>query len=377
MVYDPATDTVDMFVNGVERISNFPGNTVVPGYATAIRDTAAIIFGSGTSPGVANTNYGNIAVSIKNNCPGSSVQVGACCPAGAQWDSSQGKCLAACEPIVTLKKGSELTTIKNTLNESFSANTTCANKNISLSPCNTTAGVVTDGTSPSGNKLYKWPKAASGLSKDYNLVEINGQCWFADNVEEKPSAVPTPPGSWDNFAPHNDYGPYTYTGTGVNRPEGYLYQFDAATNMALPAGASLNREQGVCPAGWHVATDCEFQYVEHTLGMSVAEQQVVGASRTSGDAGTDLKTGGTSGFDMPLSGARRFNTGFINGGSEGHLWSSECTPSGCYKRILDATGTVRRLVGDGGTYDSSHHASGSVRCVKDGSTTPVNTCPVP
>lgn len=42
---------------------------------------------------MANTNYGNIAVSIRNNCPGSSVQVGACCPAGAQWDSSQGKCV--------------------------------------------------------------------------------------------------------------------------------------------------------------------------------------------------------------------------------------------------------------------------------------------
>jgi len=50
MVYDPATDTVDMFVNGVERISNFPGNTVAPGYATQISGTAAIIFGSGTSP---------------------------------------------------------------------------------------------------------------------------------------------------------------------------------------------------------------------------------------------------------------------------------------------------------------------------------------
>lgn len=145
--------------------------------------------------------------------------VGACCPLGSQWDSSQGKCLTACAPIVTLKKGSELTTVKNTLNEAFSSNTSCANKNISLSPCSTTMGAVADGTSPSGNKLYKWPKAASGLSKDYNLVEINGQCWFADNVEEKPSAVPTPPGAWDNFAPHNDYGFYTYTGTGVNRPE--------------------------------------------------------------------------------------------------------------------------------------------------------------
>lgn len=78
---------------------------------------------------------------------------------------------------------------------------------------------------------------------------------------------------------------------------------------------------------------------------------------------------------MPLSGARRWNTGFINGLGEGHLWSSECTASGCYKRIVDNTGAVRRLVGDGGAYDSSHHAAGSIRCVKDGNATAAGTCP--
>jgi len=101
--------------------------------------------------------------------------------------------MSACEPIVTLKTGAQLTTIKNPQGEAFSTNTQCAGKNISLSPCNLTNGVVADGTSPSGNKLYRWPLASSGLSKDYNLVEINGQCWFADNLEEKPSNVPTPP----------------------------------------------------------------------------------------------------------------------------------------------------------------------------------------
>lgn len=149
---------------------------------------------------------------IPANATGTPVQVGACCPAGAQWDSSQGKCLTACEPIVTLKQGSDLTTIKNPQGEAFSTNTTCANKNISLSPCNTTMGVVADGTSTSGNKLYKWPKTASGLSKDYNLVEINGQCWFADNLQEIPSNVPTS-GVNDNLSPHNFYGYYDYVGT--------------------------------------------------------------------------------------------------------------------------------------------------------------------
>lgn len=100
MVYDPTTDTVDLFVNGVERISNFPGNTVDPGYAAQINGTAAAIFGSGSSGGIAKTNYGDIVLSIKNTAcvTPSPIQVGACCPAGAQWDSSQGKCALEAVP---------------------------------------------------------------------------------------------------------------------------------------------------------------------------------------------------------------------------------------------------------------------------------------
>ncbi len=66
MVYDPATDTVDLFVNGTEQISDFPGNTVDPGYAAQINGIAAGIFGSGSSPGVAKTNYGDVQLTIKN-----------------------------------------------------------------------------------------------------------------------------------------------------------------------------------------------------------------------------------------------------------------------------------------------------------------------
>lgn len=69
--------------------------------------------------------------------------------------------MSACEPTVTLKTGSQLTTVKNPQGEAFSTNATCANKNISLSPCKLTMGVVEDDTSPSGNKLYRWPKIAS------------------------------------------------------------------------------------------------------------------------------------------------------------------------------------------------------------------------
>lgn len=36
MVYDPANDTVDIFVNGVERISDYPGNNVASANSTRV-----------------------------------------------------------------------------------------------------------------------------------------------------------------------------------------------------------------------------------------------------------------------------------------------------------------------------------------------------
>ena len=77
--------------------------------------------------------------------------------------------------------------------------------------------------------------------------------------------------------------------------------------MVLPGGASPDRQKGVCPAGWHVATDCEYQYVEHSLGMTVAEEQALGV-RASSSVGTAMKVGGSSGLDVTLSGARRYTT---------------------------------------------------------------------
>lgn len=48
---------------------------------------------------------------------------------------------------------------------------------------------------------------------------------------------------------------------------------------------------------------------------------------------------------MSFSGTRVWNnSGFINGGSEGHLWSSECPTVGCYKRVIsNSSGVVTRL----------------------------------
>lgn len=37
MLYKPSNDTVDLYVDGVKRISDFPGNTVWPGYRSQLK----------------------------------------------------------------------------------------------------------------------------------------------------------------------------------------------------------------------------------------------------------------------------------------------------------------------------------------------------
>lgn len=178
--------------------------------------------------------------------------IGACCPSGKTWDCDTNSCIEKVEENVcvagpTLKYGRDITDVKNASNQAFALNASCENKQISLSPCSLTPGVIPQGTSPAGYKLYLWPKSASGLSKDYNLVEIQNQCWFADNLQESPSQWPSPVNIWENYSPHNGYGLYDYNyiggGAGVYRPDGYLYQFDAGTNNTAHGGAPAERLQ--------------------------------------------------------------------------------------------------------------------------------------
>lgn len=66
MVYDPMSASVDVYVNGVERISNYPGNTVSSDNLQAANQ-ARVYFGSGSSPGIATTNYGKVQLLLKDD----------------------------------------------------------------------------------------------------------------------------------------------------------------------------------------------------------------------------------------------------------------------------------------------------------------------
>jgi uncharacterized protein (TIGR02145 family) len=193
------------------------------------------------------------------------------------------------------------------------------------------------------------PASVTGASGTiYPLVWINGQCWMSENVKEVPSSfatvanwVATTPrtpvsdnGYWGfvNYATNDGTAGWATTETLTNGG-GYLYQWSAAMN-----NTATERGQGVCPTGYHVPSDCEFSFLEHGLGLSVAANGTFGFREGNGTIGItgapQSRYGGklrsqstyqnnVTGFNMKMTGRRNPDNGeFRLVGTWGYLWTS-------------------------------------------------------
>ncbi|MFA7314430.1 MAG: fibrobacter succinogenes major paralogous domain-containing protein, partial [Candidatus Magasanikbacteria bacterium] len=201
-------------------------------------------------------------------------------------------------------------------------------------------------------------------SVTYNLVNIGTQCWFSQNlnVGTKLAAGTTLPSNnsliekwcYDN----SDANCTTYGGL-YTWAEANQLATTCNTNSCTPSSPS----QGICPSGWHIPTDTEFKTLESYLGMCAgAGAGCVDATGYRGtNQGTQLKSGGTSGFNFLLGGLRATNGSFFNLGTEGYLWSaSQYSATVAWNRYFQSSeARVNR--------DSFNtKASGlSVRCLKN------------
>lgn len=266
-------------------------------------------------------------------------------------------------------------TIKNTLTgasatsphgsnaDAFSTNSNCADKLISAGyTSGTCSGSVTSG------------------SNTYDLVLINGQCWMQSNSREASSApcadaintgcnvyTSPVPSSFATWGYYNTADVSGLSGWATSPPaagEGLLYQWNAAMN-----GSTTERAQGVCPTGFHVPSDCEFMYLEHGLGMTVAEQ-ITEANRASGAVGAQLNDvsvpGATnsSGFTMLRQG-RRHNSQFQSRNSNEQLWTSTLKSTAeAFRRNNISNGNF--AIGSGfQRAPDVRGMSSAVRCIKD------------
>ncbi len=192
-------------------------------------------------------------------------------------------------------------------------------------------------------------QVADADSNLYDTVQIGSQCWMAENlnVGEMVNGTTTVP--TDNL----EIEKYCYDNNADNcDTDGGLYLWKEMMQYSTTEGV-----QGICPDGWHIPTDTEWKTLEMALGMT---QVAADAGNWRGpDQGTQLKPGGTSGFEALLAGYRQIGDSFYARGTEALFWSSTMNGLDAWRRLLH--------LGEARVYRGFHQkAFGySVRCVKD------------
>ena len=197
----------------------------------------------------------------------------------------------------------------------------------------------------------------------YPTVIIGAQEWMAQNlrtityangdtilnVTEDSAWGMMQSGAWCHYVNNgtNDYS------------NGKLYNWFAASNP------------NICPQGWHLPTDAEWQQLESALGMPFEHLELLGGLRgVEQNVGRKLKSatswglydGGTneSGFSGIPAGFRALD-GFFNGlGSSGSFWSaSETDMNLAWSRRLTSSGVGVTRVGP------NKRSGFCLRCVRD------------
>ncbi len=142
----------------------------------------------------------------------------------------------------------------------------------------------------------------------YNTVQIGTQCWMKENLKTRhySNGIPIPNITGDTEWASLSSGARCWYGN------------DSATYAAIYGSLynwrAVNHQYGLCPSGWHVPTDLEWQLLELCLGMSPLMASNVGPRGT--DEGGKMKETGIFHWDNPNYGATNLS-GFtaLPGGS--------------------------------------------------------------
>jgi uncharacterized protein (TIGR02145 family) len=181
--------------------------------------------------------------------------------------------------------------------------------------------------------------------QSYNTVQIGTQCWMAQNLNygeiiNNPQ-LPSNNGLVEKYCFNNNSSNCNNYG-------------------AIYLGSEVENED-VCPTGWHVPTDEEVCELTTFLDPTV-DCNHYGGLMMGNNIGTQLKVGGSSGFEWQYSGARSCQNTFYSLGSSGGIWTSTLrTNVLIYYWYIHSTKPtqINRTSGDKHCYGTS------VRCIKD------------
>ena len=195
----------------------------------------------------------------------------------------------------------------------------------------------------------------------YRIIKIGHQWWMKENLKtthfNSGTSIPivTDQTAWQSLTSISLAYCYYNNSTANGDIYGVLYTWAAAN-------------YGICPLGWHLPTDKEWQTLEYNIGMSVSDTSYTGWR---GTVGKKLKESGTVHWSSPntgddsagftaLPGGSRDNNGYFGGISNfAYFWTSTSYDSqNAWHRGLRDTEEIAR---------SSYlkRFGRSVRCIKD------------
>lgn len=182
--------------------------------------------------------------------------------------------------------------------------------------------VVTGTGSYTGNQISV---ASNQIVTDSNWKVIGSQVWATANLN-----AGTRIASATVQTNNSTIEKYCYGNTDANCTSyGGFYQWDEAMGYV-----NTERAQGICPVGTHIPSDNDFKILEISLGMSQGTAEASGMRGS--DQGTQLKSGGSSGLNIPLTAYRETNGSFVNP-LGGYLWSSTESSGSAWDRYFSSS----------------------------------------
>ena len=197
------------------------------------------------------------------------------------------------------------------------------------------------------------------LGKTYNTVQIGTQCWLKENLDVGTridgSANQTNNGTIEKYCYNDDPNNCTTYGGLYQWAEAVAYT-NGATDTTFANPPLTGNVQGICPTGWHIPTNAEYQTLDTTVSNDGNALKAVGQGTGSG-AGTN-----TSGFSALLAGCRSSNGHFFSLGDDTYIWSSTendaVSTDAFYMYLYGYDSSIG--------FDLSSKGGGfSVRCAKD------------
>ena len=181
----------------------------------------------------------------------------------------------------------------------------------------------------------------------YNTIQIGTQCWFKENLD-----IGTMIQTSANSSNNGTIEKYCYGNNSSNcTTYGGLYQWDEAMSYS-----TLEGSQGICPDGWHIPTEAEFQTLAAGVSNNSNSLKAIGQGSGSG-AGNN-----TSGFSALLAGYRKYDGTSNIQGSGTYFWSStEMINLGGVASNIYLSKSDSQVLFYGTSYDLGY----SIRCMKN------------